>query len=73
VTEENVKKILNERDTKQLELETLKATTETQLWLNELETLKAEYTSSQTVQNTAAAIKVVKVKKVVKVIKKPVV
>ena len=43
VTEENVKKILNERDTKQLELETLKATTEIQLWLNELTVLKAEY------------------------------
>jgi len=43
VTEENVKKILNERDAKQLELDTLKATTEIQLWLNELAVLKAEY------------------------------
>ena len=78
VTEENVKKILNERDTKQIELKTLEDTTETQLWLNELETLKAEYTSSQTVQTVATEAtvkikKVVKVKKIVKVIKKPVV
>jgi DNA topoisomerase-2 len=43
VTEENVKKILNERDAKQIELAMLKATTEIQLWLNELAVLKAEY------------------------------
>ena len=46
VTEENVTKILNERDSKQAELDTLKATTETQLWLNELETLKVDYSKT---------------------------
>jgi DNA topoisomerase-2 len=43
VTEENVKKILNERDSKQAELDNLKGTTEIQLWMNELDTLKKEY------------------------------
>ena len=71
VTEENVKKILNERDTKQLELETLKATTETQLWLNELETLKAEYNALEK-EKTVEITKIVK-KVAVKVIKKKVI
>ena len=43
VTAENIEKIMQERDRKNAELETLKQTTETQLWLNELATLKAEY------------------------------
>jgi DNA topoisomerase-2 len=46
VTEENVKKILNERDSKQAELEHLKGTTITQLWVNELNSLKTEYETS---------------------------
>jgi DNA topoisomerase-2 len=59
VTEENVKKILNERDTKQLELETLKATTEIQLWLNELTVLKAEYTKQSASPSISIKKKVV--------------
>lgn len=43
VTEENVKKILNERDSKQAELDNLKGTAITQLWMNELDILKKEY------------------------------
>jgi DNA topoisomerase-2 len=43
VTEENVNKIMQERDRKNGELQNLKGTTETQLWLNELAALKAEY------------------------------
>jgi DNA topoisomerase-2 len=43
VTEENIKKIINERDQKLKELDTLKATTEKQIWLNELAILRAEY------------------------------
>jgi DNA topoisomerase-2 len=43
VTEENVNKIMQERDRKNGELQNLKGTTETQLWLNELVVLKAEY------------------------------
>jgi len=65
VTEENVKKILNERDTKQLELETLKATTEIQLWLNELTVLKAEYNKSNITINEPVKTKVVTKKKLV--------
>ena len=47
VTEENVKKILHERDAKQIELANLKGTTEVQIWLNELNTLKTEYNKKQ--------------------------
>jgi DNA topoisomerase-2 len=43
VTEENVSKIMQERDRKNADLLTLKATTETQLWLSELATLRTEY------------------------------
>ena len=52
VTEENVAKIMQERDRKNAELETLKKTTETQLWLNELAVLKAEYV--KTLANTVS-------------------
>uniref|UniRef100_A0A6C0HHK4 DNA topoisomerase (ATP-hydrolyzing) n=1 Tax=viral metagenome TaxID=1070528 RepID=A0A6C0HHK4_9ZZZZ len=73
VTEENVKKILNERDAKQVELETLKSTTETQLWLHELAALKTEYNKSIAVvepaKAKAKAKTVVKTKKVIKVTK----
>ncbi len=43
VTEENIKKIMQERDRKNAELLTLTGTSETQLWLNELAVLRAEY------------------------------
>jgi DNA topoisomerase-2 len=43
VTAENIEKIMQERDRKNGELQTLKSTTETQLWLNELAILKTEY------------------------------
>ena len=43
VTEENASKIMQERDRKMLELATLKGTSETDLWLNELASLKTEY------------------------------
>jgi len=43
VTEENVNKIMNERDSKNKELDTLQKTSETQLWLNELANLRTEY------------------------------
>ena len=43
VTEENIAKIIKDRDTKLGELSILKSTTETQLWLNELAQLRAEY------------------------------
>jgi DNA topoisomerase-2 len=59
VTEENVAKIMQERDRKNAELETLKKTTETQLWLQELAVLKAEYvkTLANTVSEKAVAPK----------------
>jgi DNA topoisomerase-2 len=43
VTEENIAKIMKERDVKQSELIELKAMTEKQLWLNELALLRSEY------------------------------
>jgi DNA topoisomerase-2 len=43
VTEENVERIIKEKERKISDLETLKGTTETQLWLNELDILKKEY------------------------------
>jgi hypothetical protein len=54
VTEENVTKIMQERDRKNAELETLKQTTETQLWLNELAVLRAEYVKLTEKANKAA-------------------
>jgi DNA topoisomerase-2 len=43
VTAENIEKIMQERDRKNADLERLKETTETQLWLQELAVLKTEY------------------------------
>lgn len=43
VTEENVTKLLNEKDKKINELETLKSTTENALWIRELEELQTAY------------------------------
>ena len=43
VTEENVEKIMSERDRKNKELELLVNTTEKQIWLNELDVLRKEY------------------------------
>jgi len=67
VTEENVKKILNERDAKQAELDELIATSEKQLWLNELKTLQTEYSKSIIPHDDAKVAKVAKVVKVTKV------
>jgi len=43
VTEENVEKIMSERDRKNKELEILSTTTEKEIWLKELEILRGEY------------------------------
>jgi len=43
VTEENMNKLFNDHKSKQEELNNLRNTTEIQMWLNELETLKREY------------------------------
>ena len=43
VSEENMAKLLSERDAKMTELELLKATTEKQLWINELTELEADF------------------------------
>ena len=43
VTEENVLKIMTDKEQKLVEVNVLKATTEQQLWLNELDELKSEY------------------------------
>jgi len=77
VTEENVAKIMTERDRKNGELETLKSITEKQIWLNELDVLRKEYmtfvtekekeeqlkekSSSSSTNNTSASMKKKKV------------
>jgi hypothetical protein len=43
VTEENIEKIMSERDRKNKELEILSTTTEKEIWLKELEILRGEY------------------------------
>ena len=53
VTEENVAKIMAERDRKNSELLTLKQTTEKQLWLNELAVLRAEYVKTMAAASSA--------------------
>ena len=70
VTEENIAKIIAEKDKKLAELIELKTTTEQQMWLNELSTLKDEYikyiTTLQKNGNDNAVTKVKKVKKIAK-------
>ncbi len=53
VTEENITKIMAERDRKNAELATLQNTSETQLWLNELAVLRGAY--MQTLATNAAS------------------
>lgn len=48
VSEENVARIMMERDNKSSELEMLKAKTISQIWLEELDNLTAEYVGSKT-------------------------
>ena len=55
VTEENITKIMAERDQKRTELNTLQATTETQIWLNELAVLRAAYVKMAAQATTAPA------------------
>jgi DNA topoisomerase-2 len=43
VTEENIEKIMSERDRKNKELELLLNTTEHEIWVKELDTLRVEY------------------------------
>jgi DNA topoisomerase-2 len=73
VTDENIKKIMAERDRKNLELQTLVGTTETQLWLNELEVLRTEYVKQMQTQaqTTSTSTSSTSEPKKVKVSKKP--
>jgi DNA topoisomerase-2 len=73
VTEENIEKIMKERDLKARELQQLKGTTENQIWLNELALLRAEYVKMLTVvvpEIKATADVKVKEKKAKKVVTK---
>jgi len=68
VTEENITKIMAERDQKRAELNTLQGTTETLIWLNELAVLRAAYvkqatTAAASTTTTASAPKKLKPKK----------
>ena len=72
VTEENVAKKIKERDEKIQELELLKATSEQQLWLNELNILREKYVEckkNMETEESGETIKIVKKKKLV-VVKK---
>jgi DNA topoisomerase-2 len=65
VTEESVEKIIQKRDAKLAELATLQATSEKQLWLGELQTLREEYLKQQKKIDTESNDKKVVKKKVV--------
>ena len=65
VTEENVAKIMMEKERKLAELSTLQTTTEAQLWLNELATLKTEYVKYREAAVKANCVTVPKKKKIV--------
>ena len=73
VTEENVEKIMSERDRKNKELEILVNKPEKQIWLNELDTLRKEYVKvierleNESNKNSIISSKTSKVKKTVKV------
>ena len=53
VSEENVEKLLNEYDRKQVELAEIKATTCQQMWLRELDALEQEYGNYRTERDIA--------------------
>jgi hypothetical protein len=65
VSEENVEKIMNEKEVKEKELIILKTKEIKDIWMEELETLHNEYSSIQT-QKKTDIIKVVKKSKTVK-------
>jgi len=73
VTEENIEKIISERDRKNKELELLVNTTEKQIWLNELDYLRKEYVKvieriqNEQNKNSVISSKPSKVKKTVKI------
>jgi DNA topoisomerase-2 len=64
VTEENIQKIMQERDRKNMELLTLKETSEPQLWLNELAALRTEYMKQMTAAPPALAATATGAKKI---------
>ena len=71
VTEENVERIMKEKDTKLSELERLKATTEEQIWLQEIGALRDAYQMyKKTRANEVTKIKVAKKLKVKKKVAK---
>ena len=71
VTEENVERIMKEKETKLSELERLKATTEQRMWLQEIGTLRDAYQMyKKTRANEVTKIKVAKKLKVKKKVAK---
>ena len=54
MTDENVEKIMKERDSKLAELEALKATSEESIWLSELVELRKEYMDYKTARASAS-------------------
>ena len=71
VSEENIKKLLKEKDDKEAELEIVKKTTEKQMWLKELKTLEKQYTSyREKREEQQKGLDIKTKKKVVKKVKK---
>ena len=72
VSEENITKLLQERDNKKMQLQTLKSTTEKNMWRHELSELSNEYikyTKARTSRQNGESIKLVKKVKKVKNVK----
>ena len=60
VTEENIQKIIKERDNKRAELLDLKGKSEKNIWLNELQLLEEQYTlykKTRTLKNSSISVK----------------
>jgi hypothetical protein len=68
VSEENIKKILKEKENKELELSLLMKKSIQQIWLEELDTLKEKYIVFKQEKNTViTSIKIVKKPKIKKI------
>lgn len=73
VTEENVERIMKEKESKLAELKKLKATTEQQMWLQEIGTLREAYEGYKKTRAVLQVTKIKVAKKAAKKVKKKVV
>ena len=73
VTEENVERIMKEKESKLAEQKKLKATTEQQMWLQEIGTLREAYEGYKKTRAILQVTKIKVAKKAAKKVKKKVV